>query len=97
MRKEERERIAHIVAKREERGKRILSAALELEIDEVANAERVAIERLERELNRRLNSPKRKMTIEEIIRRAESARQSIKVKTYNKIARLKMRYGVMLA
>lgn len=97
MKKEERNKITQVIAKREEYGKQVLSAALELELDEVVNAERIALERLERELNRRLNSPKRKMTVEEVLQKAEAARQNIKVKTMNKIARLKMKAGVILA
>lgn len=97
MKKTEREKIAQIRAKKEERDKQILSAVLELEIDEVANAERIALERVEKELAWKLSNPKRRMTYEQLLQKAEAAQKNIKVKTMNKIARLKMKAGVIFA
>jgi chromosomal replication initiation ATPase DnaA len=93
MRKAEREKIASFRAKKAEVEKTKLATLLELEIDEVAKAEEDAITRIDKELQRKVNSPKRKTRTEILYAKAELAKQAIKIKTAEKIAKLRIRAG----
>jgi chromosomal replication initiation ATPase DnaA len=91
MRKAEREKIASRIAEKAEVEKTKLATLLELEIDEVAKAEEDAITRIDKELERKINSPKRKTRTRILYEKAELAKQTIKTRTAEKIAKLKMR------
>jgi hypothetical protein len=94
MNRQDREKIASIRAKKAEVEQTKLATLLELEIDEVAKAEEDAIARIDKELERKVSSPKRKTAIEMLRQQADLAKYSVKIKTAQKIKRIKTRSGI---
>ena len=94
MKKTDHDRINSHLAQKAELQKQKMAVLLELEVDEVTKAEEDAINKINKELERKISSPKRRITVDALCARAEVAKETVKARSAEKIQRLQSRYNI---
>jgi hypothetical protein len=75
---------------------KVNAALVELEIDEMIQKETVAISRVDQKFERQAWSAKRKKSLEKLQYEASLAKQAIKRKFAGRIAKIKIRAGLLV-